>query len=294
MNGDGLMDLVVGDRNGYVNYFTRNSDGTLHAQPDMIANGSTILANYNSAPVIVDWNGDGKLDLVLGCQGTSPGGDPLRLYLNSGTTSSYLFTTYSSIYCNDTNILQYRCIPTVADLNLDGKKDLLVGNDSAYMYYMENDGTNYAPHFSTSVQIQTVSGPLHEYYGLRQCVNNWNETGFPDLLTSDYDGYVRLYIANATGIEDGQSPVVQGSSFGIVGSPTTGSFALILTLEAQAPVTVRAYSQDGRLVSENQFGSLPSGDHELPFDLTGNPPGVYLMVCTTGQSVMHSRVVLTE
>jgi hypothetical protein len=105
---------------------------------------------------------------------------------------------------------------------------------------------------------------------------------------------VRLYIANATGIEDGQSPVVQGSSFGVVGSPTTGSFALILTLEAQAPVTVRAYSQDGRLVSENQFGSLPSGDHELPFDLTGNPPGVYLMVCTTGQSVMHSRVVLTE
>jgi hypothetical protein len=294
MNGDGRADLIVGDREGYVNYYTRNADGTLHAQPDMIAGGSTIVANYNSSPVIVDWNGDGLLDMVLGSQGTYPNGDPLRLYLNSGTAGSYLFASYSTIFCADTDILHYRCMPTVADLNLDGKKDLLLGEDNAYLYYLENDGTNNAPHFSTSVQIQTVSGPLHEYYGLRLCVNNWNESGYPDLITSDYDGYVRIYLATATGIEDSQSPVPQGNGLRVMGSPTTGAFGLLLSIDSPAEVTVSAFSQDGRLVQRTSLGDLTAGDHNLQFDLSGNTPGVYLVVCTAGQSVMHSRVVLTE
>jgi len=295
MNGDGRLDLIVGDRNGYVNYYTRNADGSLHAQPQMIANGSTVLANYNSSPVIVDWNNDGLLDLVLGSQGDYyAGGDPLRLYLNSGTANSYLFTTYSSIYCADTNILQYRCMPTVADLNSDGRKDLLIGNDSAYMYYYENDGTDAAPHFSTAVQVQTVSGPIHEYYGLRQCVNNWNEGGPPDLITSDYNGNVRVYLACPTGIEQGQGPIPQAGGFSVVGSPTSGSFTAELALDAPAAVRISVFSEDGRLISRTALGDMASGSHDLPFDLSGNPPGVYVLLCTAGQNSMTARVVLTR
>jgi hypothetical protein len=293
MNGDARMDLIVGDREGYVNYFTRNVDGTLHAQPDMVAGGVTIDPGANSSPVVVDWNQDGRLDLVLGCEGVYPG-DPIRLYLNSGTAANYVFTTWSSIFCADTDILYYRTMPTVADLNMDGKKDLLIGEDNAYLWYCENDGTNAAPHFSTKVQVQTLTGPVHEYYGLRLCVNNWNESGYPDILTSDYDGYVRIYLASTTGIEQGQSPVPQGSIFRVIGSPTTGNFSLGLVLDSPALVEVSVFSQDGRLVTTSQLGNLAAGTHELPFDLSGRPAGVYLLVCNAGQTMMRSRVVLTE
>jgi hypothetical protein len=294
MNGDGRMDLVVGDRNGYVNYFTRNVDGTLHAQPDMVANGVTINVTGNSAPVIVDWNEDGKLDMVLGLEGTYPNGSPIRLYLNSGTTTNYVFTTYSSIFSGETDILYYRSMPTVADLNMDGKKDLLIGEYNAYIYYCENDGTNASPHFSTKVQIQTASGPLHEYYGIRQCVNNWNESGFPDILTSDYDGYVRLYLASTTGIGDDETAVPQRSSLQVMGSPTTGSFSMLLTLVEPSEVAIAAYSADGRQVARANPGSLSPGAHTLQLDLSGNTPGVYLLVCSTGSETIDSRVVLTE
>ena len=88
-NDDGILDIIVGDRNGYVNYFRGTGTETLTTEPDIKANGTTIDAGSNSAPVIVDWNEDGLLDLILGTEtGT------IRLYLNSGTASAHVFTTY--------------------------------------------------------------------------------------------------------------------------------------------------------------------------------------------------------
>ncbi len=63
------------------------------------ANGTPITSMVAS-PSVVDWNNDGKKDLLLGIMG-SEGGSSLaarvRVYLNTGSNDSPKFTSYSYI-----------------------------------------------------------------------------------------------------------------------------------------------------------------------------------------------------
>lgn len=64
----------------------------VYGAPSMlVADSVTIDVGYYGAPCVTDWNGDGLKDLVLGQfdQGK------IRIYLNSGTNSSPVFTTFS-------------------------------------------------------------------------------------------------------------------------------------------------------------------------------------------------------
>ncbi|HEY1606085.1 MAG TPA: FG-GAP-like repeat-containing protein, partial [Allosphingosinicella sp.] len=65
LDGDGDMDLVVGDNYGELLAF-RNDGGTFHALTgaDNPLNG--IIFGYSSAPAFVDVDGDGDIDLVIG------------------------------------------------------------------------------------------------------------------------------------------------------------------------------------------------------------------------------------
>ncbi len=289
-NDDSFDDIIVGDRNGYVNYFQRNSDGTLTTGPKVPCAGVIIQVGTNAAPVCVDWDEDSDIDLLVGNETGN-----IRLYLNDGGESVPVFSTYSTINSSGTPITHYRACPQVFDLNGDGKKDLLVGGNDAYISYYENTGTNEAPAFSGSVQIQSGGAALHEYSGVRFWVDDWNGNGSPDLITSDFDGYVRVYLANTTGISDdmtGLSPT--GFSFTVSGSPGDGLFLSRIFLGSACPVELDVYSVDGRLVDSSDRGVLEAGEYTLQIDLTGMPPGVYLAHCRAGSDVAAARLVIAR
>ena len=91
---------------------------------------ATIDAGANSAPVCVDWNEDGNLDMLVGNETGN-----VRLYLNDGGDSDPVFSTFTNLQSGGSNILHYRNCPQVIDLNLDGKKDLLCGANDNNIYY---------------------------------------------------------------------------------------------------------------------------------------------------------------
>jgi len=68
-NEDGLIDLLVGDTNGKITLYINN--GT-KGNPDLTskgyikASGSSIDVGNRASPVVVDWDNDGKKDLVVG------------------------------------------------------------------------------------------------------------------------------------------------------------------------------------------------------------------------------------
>jgi hypothetical protein len=51
----------------------------------------------SAAPVVIDWNNDGKKDLVVGA---AAGGGDVRLYLNQNTDDDPVFNGYSMIESN--------------------------------------------------------------------------------------------------------------------------------------------------------------------------------------------------
>lgn len=64
------------------------------------ANGGKIDVGYYGSPCIVDWDGDGLKDLVMG-QFTS---GKIRFYANSGSNDSPVFTGFSYIQSDGADI----------------------------------------------------------------------------------------------------------------------------------------------------------------------------------------------
>lgn len=279
-NDDTRLDLVVGERYGAINYFTRLPNGTLTEEPDIIANGSAINVGYNSAPQVIDWDEDGLLDLITG-NDTAP--ERIRLYLNSGTPSNYLFTTYTELqYTNSAYISYSRCNPHVTDLNNDGKKDLVIGEDFGHIYYLENVNTNSDPEFSTSVMVEANGAPISfpsGYTDLKVWADDWNEDGTKDLVVGNYDDSVHLYIAYPLGIEEEQSQQ-ERFAISVAPNPTCNKTTIHYLLTDDVEVRLSVYDIQGSLIETLVSGYQTAGTYNIIWDGSDSqkntvPAGVY-------------------
>ncbi len=66
----------------------------------MQANGSNITVGGHASPLVEDWNGDGKKDLLIG----QFSGASILLFLNSGTNSSPILTTSAKLQADGKNL----------------------------------------------------------------------------------------------------------------------------------------------------------------------------------------------
>ncbi len=242
---DGMLDIIVGERNGPVHYYRRTSEApiTLTKETDLVCGGITIDVGYNSAPVCVDWNEDGNRDLLIGNE--SPG--YIRLYINDTIGSKPVYNTYTLIESSGTSIVRYRNCPQVYDMNLDGKKDILVGANDGYIHYYENTGTNDNPVFTVSeIIISTGSS------GARFWINDWNEDGLPDVLTSNFNGLIRVYIQLFLSIEEGETSAAR--TLAASTNPFAGS--VIISADGFNNGIISIYDLQGRAVLTEPFSGI--------------------------------------
>lgn len=261
-----------------------------------------MVVDSNAMPVVVDWNEDGRKDLVIGEEKYPQTTGSIRLYLNSGTNSNPVFSTYSYILGGGVPIYQYRANPTVCDLDADGKKDLVVGNNDGIVLYYCNFGTNASPVFNARPDTlkMTTGTIIDAYYGSRVNFVDWKGDGDLDLLISGYYGNMEYYESNRIiGVAE-QTPGRPGNSvFAATPNPAAQRVSFHYHLSRGGRVTIEIYNVDGSLAALAYDGVQNAGAHVQPFDLHNHsgrrlPSGIYFARLNAGLTSLSSRLVVLD
>ncbi len=133
LDGDGLPDLVVGTWRDKVKWF-RNS-GTLQMPVWTPADSAlvTITRGSNAVPTLGDLTGDGLPDLIVG-----EASGELNYYRNIGSKGAPKFELVSDRFLGID--VGRRSTPVLADLDGDGKLDLLLGSEAGGVELWRNTG----------------------------------------------------------------------------------------------------------------------------------------------------------
>jgi len=157
------------------------------------------------APILVDWNGDGKKDLLIG-EGTYSA-NAIHLFLNEGSDSVPRFSEKNEM------ILAYgygreQLVPQVVDWDGDGILDLIIGSREGIV---DSPGTlclykgkpipkdaTRVPQLEFTENIK-IGGSVYTTPMATPCVTDYNGDGLPDILiASPSDGRIKVAINKGT------------------------------------------------------------------------------------------------
>ncbi|MDE2795586.1 MAG: FG-GAP-like repeat-containing protein [Gemmatimonadota bacterium] len=132
LDGDGDLDLIVGESSGALNYY-RNDGGPGAPDFQLVSDEfQDIDIGRRSVPTLVDLDGDGDLDLAVGSEISG-----LRLFLNEGTPREPVFVE-TEPFGPDVPAFT---TPVFADINGDGDLDLVTGgNGGGLVLYLGTKG----------------------------------------------------------------------------------------------------------------------------------------------------------
>ncbi|KAH8067289.1 calcium ion binding protein [Aureococcus anophagefferens] len=191
IDGDGDLDLVVGEFDGGLSYYENVGSAASptyagrrrDANPfDGIDVGTDSAGRGFSTPALVDLDGDGDLDLVLGEEE-----GVLNYYENVGSATSptYAVVSGDANPFDGIDVGSYSA-PAFSDLDGDSDLDLVVGRDAGVLNYYENVGSAASPSYVA------VTGNENPFDGID--VSGLWDSSAPALDDIDGDGDLDLIV----------------------------------------------------------------------------------------------------
>jgi len=287
--GDGVLTIIAAAQNGKVYYL--DTDGQ---QLHLAELGHTC----KSSPALADFNNDGMLEVAL----TDLGGYIHVLDAEGAEIPGYPVQASSPIWCS----------ASFSDLNNDGHLDLLVPDQTGKLYALNAAGAS-PPNFpftlssgsqcppaiinldddgDLEILVGTMSGlDVIDYKLNGGCNICWNTFRGNLRRTGFYgDGF------NGVSVSDPLSSALP-STFALNPAhpnPFNPTTAFSYQLPANSFVSLRIYDTAGRLVATLVNGWREAGSHNVTFDGSHLPSGIYFYRLQAGDFRAAQKVVLLK
>lgn len=209
--GTGRDDLVCGSFLDELYFFPRTGDGRF-APGRMLSAGTgpLRLPHCIHFPVAVDWDGDGRVDLLVGDEAGR-----VWFVRNGGTVDGEpVFRRPVAVPCADAPLrVGALPVPAAADWTGRGRVDVIVGNSAGELLFLANRGAPERPALGPARPLSaggrrvrvaagptgSIQGPSESKFGYTcPTAADWDGDGRPDLLLSDIHGR-HLFLRNLGG-----------------------------------------------------------------------------------------------
>ncbi|MEL7451602.1 MAG: VCBS repeat-containing protein, partial [Pseudomonadota bacterium] len=289
LDGDGLADLVVGQRGGapllwYANNGTASPFSNV--DPAIIGGGADDVREV----VIADFNADGFADVTTaGASGAN------HLYLNNGTGTPFLGVAAATVGSDTDSTWSV----TVADANLDGRLDISAANVDAPSQLYLNNGTDQP---FAGVAGMPLGGPALVTRAIG--VGNINGDSWPDVVLANDGQNQWLPSAGDPQLFDGAQPRPVGAetddSWGVAIFDANGDGTEEVAFANGGPVASvdLLYVGDGSDdpfagVAGGPIGGVASGTYDLvAADVTGN--GLIDLLAARGTAGVSTNALLVS
>jgi hypothetical protein len=138
---------------------------------------------------VVDWEGDGDFDIVVGGGMQEERLRHVCLLRNIGNAKEFKFDEPEPIHADGKPILaaEYNAAPVAADWDADGKLDLILGCGDGSVLWFQNTGSRESPTFAAAqTLVPPPAGLSDRGKQARPCVVDWNDDGRLDLVVGDH------------------------------------------------------------------------------------------------------------
>lgn len=209
-DGDGDLDLICGE---FVDGFTYFENVGTRSSP-RFAPGRRVVTSYGSrlamelamiTPSAVDWDGDGRLDIICGDEDGR-----VAFIRNTGTRLNGVPVFEPPQYFRqEADAVNFGCLstPCAVDWDGDGDYDIITGSSAGHIGFIENlSGAGVAePKWAEPVRLKaggdeirvmagekgSVQGPFERKWGYTcLSVADWDGDGLPDVMVNSIWGDV--------------------------------------------------------------------------------------------------------
>ena len=311
LNGDSIKDLISGETGGYMYYCQNNgtNENPLLADPIALYTGWIAIEPGGCLrAAVVDWNEDGDIDMLVGCSDAR-----LRLYLQTATTVQGPLVTLANIGGSTIpasgGTLTYTFTaynPSVTNIVFDVWTEVELPNYSFYGPLLARSDVSLEPYENLSrtidqnVPASAPGGYFYYYYGYAgnfETLQIYHTNFF--IFSKSYSGDGRTGDWNCSGwtYENRcQDNVITPDRVSLSASPNpfNPSTTISFDLPEASQVTLSVFNQAGQIVASLINGYRVTGRHEVTWDATGIPSGVYLVALSAGNKIEVQKIVLLK
>ncbi len=261
MDGDGLLDLLVGTVNGVIYHYEQNSANSIGFS---LVTGTFNSINFGNSsylkPTFTDLDGDGLLDLIIGRKSGIYG---YLAHYEQASTNSYNFDLVTDSF----NSIQVGILasPTFTDIDGDGLLDLFVGDYGGKIVRREQSAVNSLTFNAVTTSFNSIDVGFYS----SPTFTDLNGDGILDMIIGNGDGEIWYYkqTTNNGATFSKISQSFNGFDIGFTSTPVFTDLnhdgQLDLIMGSQDERMVQSTQQQGSFTDFSNVVSIPSANQTV-------------------------------